>query len=292
MNIGIIGIKDAWSTEALSRHLKQKSAGGTVLELNELGFDLTTNSPYHLTHDLNEFDGFILKKLNKPYSSQLLDKLELLCFMENQGTRFFSSPTNIKKMISRLGCTYHLHANNIPMPPTFITADIDQAVEWAALESPVILKPLYSTKAQGMALLNTRDQAQEEITNLVRRGESTIYLQKKYDLEGSDYAVAFLGGKYIGAYSRVSDGSTWHTTTDDGGKYEAYVPSTEIIHLAERAQTPFNLDFCCVDIANTQEVGPIVFEVSAFGGYKGLQEAADIDVADLVTDYAISHITE
>ena len=38
------------------------------------------------------------------------------------------------------------------------------------------------------------------------------------------YGLIFLGGEYIGAYARVSDGSTWHTTTREGGKYAPYEP--------------------------------------------------------------------
>ena len=61
---------------------------------------------------------------------------------------------------------------------------------------------------------------------------------------------------------------------------------------SQRAQAPFGLDFTCVDVADTKEMGPIVFEVSAFGGYKGLYESSGLDASDLLTSYAISRLKQ
>lgn len=287
MNIGVIGIRGAWSTESLSEQLKRKNAGGEVIELHEISYDLDQHRYYHHHHDLNDFDGFILKKMGVEYSPTLLDELELLELLERKGFTFFSSPQKIRRMISRLSCTINLRDNNIPMPPTFISEDVNDAVEWAAANAPVVLKPLYSTKARGMALLIDEATARKEIEALVSKGEKIIYLQKKHDLQGSDYGLIFLGGEYIGAYARISDGSTWHTTTREGGKYGTFEPPQEYIDLAQRAQEPFGLDFTCVDVADTVESGPIVFEVSAFGGYKGLYQSSGLDASDMLTDYAI-----
>lgn len=292
LNIGVIGIRGAWSTEALSDQLKVKSAGGAILELNEISYDLTTASFHHPDHDLESFDALILKKMGKQYSSSLLDQLELLELLERRGMPFFSSPARVRQMISRLACTIRLWENDIPMPPTFITEDVEAAAKWVDEHGPAIIKPLYSTKAKGMALLNNGTEARDAASNLVHSGEKIIYLQKKLDLSGADYGLVFLGGEFIGAYSRVGDGSSWHTTTQQGGKYAAFDPPPEMIAMAARAQAPFGLDFTCVDVANTVEQGPVVFEVSAFGAYRGLFESAGLDASDLLTDYAIAKLTD
>lgn len=290
MNIGVIGIRGAWSTESLSKHLAQKAAGGDVIELDEISYDLTDGSYTHHQHDLSAFDGFILKKMGRRYSSRLLDELELLEMLERRGLVFFSSPARVRKMISRLSCTIRLREAGIPMPLTFISESVEDAVAWAVAHAPVILKPLYSTKARGMALLTDEAVAREKITALVERGEKIIYLQQKYELDGADYGLVFLGGNYIGAYARVGDGRTWHTTTREGGTYGAFEPPQDFIDLAEQAQRPFGLDFTSVDIADSREAGPIVFEVSAFGGYKGLYRSTGLDASDLLTDYAIEKL--
>jgi ATP-grasp enzyme of GAK system len=292
LNIGVIGIRGAWSTESLSTQLKRKGVGGEVLELHEIAYDLSTGRFDHDHHDLEEFDGFILKKMGKQYSSNLLDQLELLELLERKGLRFFSSPAKIRQMISRLSCTIRLWENNIPMPPTFITEDLDAAIGWVEQQGAVVLKPLYSTKARGMALIHNADETRVAVQSLFDSGEKIIYLQQKLDLSGADYGLVFLGGKYLGAYARVGDGSSWHTTTRQGGKYASFEPGPDMIALAEKAQAPFDLDFTCVDIAETKEMGSVVFEVSAFGAYRGLYESTGLDASDLLTDYAIKKLQE
>jgi ribosomal protein S6--L-glutamate ligase len=84
----------------------------------------------------------------------------------------------------------------------------------------------------------------------------------------------------------VSGEGAWNTTIHSGGRYEAYVPAPEVIEIARRAQQPFGLDFTSVDIAETEH-GPVVFEVSAFGGFRGLLEGLGIDAAGMYADYAI-----
>jgi ribosomal protein S6--L-glutamate ligase len=60
--------------------------------------------------------------------------------------------------------------------------------------------------------------------------------------------------------------------------------------LGRRAQEPFGLTFTTVDIALTP-TGPIVFEVSAFGGYSGALKGCGIDAAALVAEHVISEVS-
>ncbi len=48
--------------------------------------------------------------------------------------------------------------------------------------------------------------------------------------------------------------------------------------MVRRAQVLFDLNFTSVDIVETPD-GPLVFEVSAFGGFKGLTVARNMDGA-------------
>ena len=95
----------------------------------------------------------------------------------------------------------------------------------------------------------------------------------------------------MATYARVNNGNSWNTTINSGGKYEAYEPSPEIIQLARRAQEPFGLDFTCVDVVETNN-GPMVFEVSAFGGFRGLLQANEVDAASLYADYVLGRLEQ
>ncbi|MBV1878788.1 MAG: GAK system ATP-grasp enzyme [Pseudomonadales bacterium] len=286
--IGVVGNRGSWSTESLGQQLHKKGAGGAIVEFNQLSFDLTEQRFIHPDLKLETLDGLVVKKLGPVYSAQLINDLSVLAQLENQGLHIFSAVPKLQRIISRLDCTIALRANDIPMPPTFISRNPEQACYWIKANGPAILKPLYSTKARGMLVLDDASKAEQMLAQYIQGPEQTLYLQKKLDIGTTDYALAFLGGKFLAAYGRAGDGSSWHTTTVTGRKYISYEPPQAIIELASRAQACFELDFCCVDVAISQELGPVVFEVSAFGGFKGLKQGAGIDVAELFADYVIA----
>ena len=49
-------------------------------------------------------------------------------------------------------------------------------------------------------------------------------------------------------------------------------------------------DFTTVDVAETLD-GPVVFEVSAFGGFRGAKEGIGLDAAARYTDYVLEQLT-
>jgi HprK-related kinase B len=120
-------------------------------------------------------------------------------------------------------------------------------------------------------------------------GNPMLYVQKMLELPGRDLGVMFLGGKYVDTYARVKSTGSWNSTIHAGGRYEKYEPSREIIELAERAQSLFNLDFTSVDVVETEQ-GPLVFEVSAFGGFAGLRDGCGFDAASAYAEHAVSEL--
>jgi ribosomal protein S6--L-glutamate ligase len=59
--------------------------------------------------------------------------------------------------------------------------------------------------------------------------------------------------------------------------------------MARRAQALFGMDFTTVDVAET-DAGPVVFEVSAFGGFRGAREGMGLDVAPLYVEHVINRL--
>jgi ribosomal protein S6--L-glutamate ligase len=194
-------------------------------------------------------------------------------------------------MINRLSCSATLRIADIPIPDTVVTENLDAAIAAVERFGEAVLKPLYSTKARGMKLVSADELDMVDRVRWFGLENPVMYIQRKLDLPGQDLGIAFLGGRYVASYARVGNEESWNTTVRAGGSYAPVEPSPDIIRLAERAQAPFGLDFTCVDIAETAD-GPIVFEVSAFGGFRGLHDAYGIDAASLLTEHVISSLAE
>jgi ribosomal protein S6--L-glutamate ligase len=259
-----------------------------LVELDQVRLDLPSGRAMCQGHDLSTFDGLLIKKLGFAYSADLLDRLEMLRHLAGRGVRIFSRPQAIAGLLNRLACTVTLQLAGIPMPDTTITENLDHALDSVADFGMSILKPLYSTKARGMLVLRPGPEARETLV-AYQRQNPVFYLQRAINVGEQDLGVVFLGGEYLTTYARTRKSGAWNTTTASGGRYVPFDPEPAIIELARRAQEPFGLDFTCVDVALTDE-GPYIFEVSAFGGFRGIQEARGIDAARLYAQYALGRI--
>lgn len=294
--IGVIGIAGAWSTERMLDALEARTGQRILIEMQHVAAEFGSGRPrlVHRGRPLDTLDGVIVKKIAERYSPDALDRVELLRVVEAAGVRIFSPPGTIAPLIDRLAGTVKLQVGGIPMPATVVTESVDEAYATVLRFGALIAKPLYTSKARGMLLLRAPGRlgalaGPEELRATIaefKRANEVMYLQQLVDMPGRDLGVTFLGGEYLATYARVRGDASWSTSTSSGGKYQRHEPSREIIELAHRAQALFDLDFTCVDVVETPE-GPRVFEVSAFGGFRGLEDACGLDAAGAYADYAI-----
>lgn len=288
--IGVIGLRGGWSSESLADEVERKTGSRILIDMADAVFETADRSVRAGETNLCELDALIIKKIDREYSPDMLDRLELLRFVESTGVPIFSSPGSIMRLLDRLSCTVTLRAAGIPLPPTVVTPNIERAVAAVRNFGSAVLKPLYSTKARGMLLLEDdgRDLVQA-VTAFQQAGNPTMYIQKKIEIPGRDLGIAFLGGEYVGTYARVGSRDSWNTTINSGGHYEPHEPSSEARRLAHRAQALFNLDFTSVDVVEGA-TGPVIFEVSAFGGYRGLKEALGVNAGEKVVQYVLEKL--
>lgn len=287
--IGVIGIKGGWSSEILADKAAEVTGEERLLiEMDKVRLDLNTGACWYENTDISRLDALIVKKIGSTYHPDMLDRLEMLRFLEERGMPIFSPAISILRILDRLSCTVTLRANDIPMPPTMITENIDEACKAVEEFGQAVFKPLYTSKARGMFVLDHGPDAREAIAEYAK-DFPVMYIQKTINMPDHDLGIVFLGGEYVTTYARAKTNSAWNTTTASGGKYIAVDPEPEIIELARRAQAPFNMTFTCVDVAITDD-GPVVFEVSAFGGFRGLLDARGIDAAELYVNHVLERI--
>ena len=264
-----------------------------IIDMQAVSLDLASQTLIYAGQDICDLDALIIKKIAGEYSPATLDRLELLRVAEAKGVRVFSGAEKILRLIDRLSCTVSLRNAGIPMPETVVTEDVETAYKTVGNYGEAVFKPLYSTKARGMCVIKAADgeaQVRKEIRKFQNENQM-MYIQKKKDLKGQDFGMVFLGGEYLGSYARVTGGDSWNTTIHHGGKYMPYEATPELIKLGYRAQVPFKMDFTTVDVAITEE-GPVIFEVSAFGGFRGAKEGIGIDAAGRYADYVMERLGE
>ena len=288
--IAVVGT-DKWSCQVLVDELKKMTGFGLLIKMERVVADFNNQKVWFEDIDLTTLDAIIIKKISNTYDPCNIDQLEILRYLESCGVRIFSKPEAVIRLLDRLSCTTTLQQGQIPMPPTVITQCPERAQQAVKKFGKAILKPLWTSKARGMEVLTAEDpQLLAKLEKYQQQYGSVLYLQQMLNITSQDYGVVFLGGQYLATYARVKqDQNSWNTTTKSGGKYEPYEPSQEIIDLAYKAQGLFDLDFTCVDMVEVE--GQVyVFEVSAFGGFKGLLEANNINAAELYSQFVLAQL--
>jgi ribosomal protein S6--L-glutamate ligase len=286
-----VGIPGKWSTETLADAVEARTGYRRVIDMGEVGLDLDRRRLLAGEDDLCKFDALIVKKISASYSPNTLDRLELLRVAEAAGVRVFSRAEHILRLIDRLSCTVTLRNAGIPMPETRVTENLDAAMAAVDQFGSAVFKPLYSTKARGMCVIEAQwdKKRKEKEIRAFQQDNPMMYIQKKIKLPGRDLGMVFLAGEYLGTYARVSQSDAWNTTIHSGGRYAEHTASDELIDLARRAQAPFGMDFTTVDVAET-EGEPIVFEVSAFGGFRGALEGIGINAAERYVEHVLTQL--
>ncbi len=289
--IGVIGLPGKWSTEVLADEVEKQTGFRQVIDMALVSLDLAEGRLWFGDDDLSTYDALIIKKITRQYCPNTLDRLELLKFAQAKGVQVFSRPDNIQQLINRLGCTVKMANAGLPMPETVITEDLDMALDTVMRFQSAILKPLFSTKAQGMQQVNSGMKKSHIIRELkkLQADHPSLYIQKTIEFGGRDLGLMFLNNKYLGAYARVGHKDTWNTTIHSGGHYAPATPEQNVIDLAFKAQQLFDMDYTTVDVALTDD-GPKIFEVSAFGGFRGAHEAMNMNVAERYVQYILQRL--
>jgi ribosomal protein S6--L-glutamate ligase len=290
--IGVVGTPGKWSTETLADALEAVTGFRLVIDMGAVCAELDSGVVRYNDWKLTELDGVVVKKISEVYSPATLDRLEMLRMLEQAGVRVFSRVASMQPLIDRLSGTMALYRAGIPMPPTRVTESLAAATSAVWDFESAVFKPLYSTKARGMSLIDTHDDPatmQREI-QAFQAHNPVMYIQQRLHLPGQDLGMVFLGGEYLGTYARVGRAGAWNTTILSGGHYQAYEAGEDLIELAHRAQAIFNLDFTTVDVAETEQ-GPVVFEVSAFGGFHGALKGIGINVAERYVAHILKELS-
>ena len=171
VRIGVVGIPGKWSTETLADALERRTGYRLVIDMGRVELDLAERRLVFEGHDLCGLDGLIVKKISAQYSPNTLDRLELLRVAESAGVRVFSGAENMLRLVDRLSCTVGLRIAGIPMPDTRVTEDMDAAVATVREFGSAVFKPLFSTKARGMSIIDYdmgEDRVRESVEELLQ----------------------------------------------------------------------------------------------------------------------------
>jgi len=278
--VAVAGVPGAWSSERLAAALRAAGAESEIIELARCQLRLPDGRLCHQDRLVDDLDGVAVKKIGDTAEGWVVqERIALLRHLEATGVAVLSEPDRLERAVNRYRMTLELARAGLPVPETVITEDAAQAAAVVEEFGTAVLKPLFTSKGRGMRLLVKGEGVAEALEAHRDAGAGPYYLQRFVRHPGRDLGIAVLDGQFLGAYWRVAGADRWMTTIHAGGRYAPADPPEAAVDLAVRAARHFGLVFTGVDLVETPDVGFAVLEVSAFGGFRGLEVACGIDAA-------------
>ncbi len=289
MKIGVAGIPGAWSSEHLAECLRTQGAEAFVFSLGDVLHDLVSGAVSWNGQNLGGLAGVAVKKLGDQSNASARLRLHALRALEARGVRVFSPADTIDLAMDRYRMTMILAAAGLPVPET-IAAEYGPALQAALTRvSDAVVKPIYTSKGRGM--IRVREGTGVPSLKPTSEGAQPCLVQRFVESPGRDIGATVVGGRFLGAFYRVATEGEWMTTTNVGGVYAPCELSAKGIAYAERAAQTFGLDYTVVDLVE-QGDDFLIYEVSAFGGFRGLLEASGVDAAATYAHHIISTLEQ
>ena len=177
----------------------------------------------------------------------------------------------------------------LPIPKTMLGRfPLKSEVVERVVGFPCVLKVVTGSHGAGVYLCETPKQFEDlsELISSLDSKNSMIIQEYIKESEGRDLRVIVVGGRVVGAMQRKSTDGSFKANISRGGEGEAYNVDEEMEMLAIRVAKVLDLDIAGVDLLFHSD-GYKICEANSSPGFKGFEQALDINVPQKIFDYAM-----
>ncbi len=227
-------------------------------------------------------DGVFVRGICGGSLEQLILRLDHLHVLETYRIKVYNPTRAIELSVDKGIASVLLARAGLPTPPTWVTADLQEALNIAAGEFSrghgIVSKPLFGSQGEGVLLHRQLDSIRA-----LQPAGGVYYLQRFVGSQPPrDYRVFVIAGRAVAAMCRY--GADWRTNVAQGGRCERAVLDKALSSMAEKSAQTLLLDYAGVDIICDSQSRLWVLEVNGIPAWKGLQGVCDVDVTGLLVD--------
>ncbi|NAY91570.1 RimK family alpha-L-glutamate ligase [Muricauda sp. JGD-17] len=174
----------------------------------------------------------------------------------------------------------------VPIPETVFSINPDNIEEQIKLLGgpPVIIKLQEGTHGQGVILAESKKSAKSIIDTFYKMDTSILLQRYIEEAKGEDIRIIVVGNKVVASMKRISDVDDFRSNVHRGADAEAVQPTAKEKHIALNATKYLGLGVAGVDLMRSKK-GPVLIEVNASPGLKGIEAASNINVAEHIIKY-------
>lgn len=280
MRIGVFGNQDSWYVHEL---LRVGTARGHVVQpllFEQFAARVSTRQVEFMCGemDLTRLDVILVRTMPPGSLEQVVARMDMLAGLEARGVRIINPPRALECAVDKYLTTQRLAAAGIPVPATIVCENSDAALEaFEILGRDVVIKPLFGAEGRGIMRVSDPELAMRAFRTLERLG-AVLYLQKFIAGSGCDIRILLLDGQPVGSMKRTPKPGDFRANISQQGSGVVHAPTVAELELAHQAAIITGSLFAGVDLMYNADLEPLVIEVNAVPGWRGLQKACDIDV--------------
>lgn len=174
----------------------------------------------------------------------------------------------------------------IPIPETVFSINPDNVETQIDLlgGAPVIIKLQEGTQGKGVILAESKKSAKSMIDTLYNMNTSILLQQYIEEAKGEDLRVIVVGNKVVASMKRTSGLDDFRSNVHRGADTEAVQLTPKEKSMALSATKHLGLGIAGVDLIRSKK-GPLLIEVNASPGLKGIEEATGVNVAKQIIQF-------
>lgn len=213
--------------------------------------------------------------------------ISLIEQMEMAGLLVFNRYESILKTKNKVKTMQILDHYGIPIPKTVVIrqpADLPQAVKLVD-GFPIIFKQPVGSFGQGVTIL----ESMRALKSFLLWNQPMYLLQQyvKYS-KGKDIRIFVVNGKVVGSMMREAQKGEFRSNIELGGKGRPVEITDEEMSIAIRSVQALDLSYGGVDVMRGKD-GPVVLEVNSNPGFKELERATGVNIAQAIVEYAVDY---
>ena len=174
----------------------------------------------------------------------------------------------------------------IPIPETLFSINPDNIAEQIRIlgGAPVIIKIQEGTQGMGVILAESKKSAKSIIDTFYKMDTSILLQRYVEEANGEDIRIIVVGNKVVASMKRTSEIDEFRSNVHRGGKTEEVEISPREKYIALNATKYLGLGVSGVDLMRSKN-GPVLLEVNASPGLKGIEGATGVNVAKHIIQF-------
>jgi RimK family alpha-L-glutamate ligase len=213
---------------------------------------------------------------------QITTRLNILHMLKALRVPVYNDGKAIERTVDKAMTSFLLYQNGVATPETWVCESRQQAHEIISKHARLVIKPLFGSQGQGVRLVDNKKLPLPMDAHV----DGVFYLQQFVEAT-HDYRVFIVNNEVVAAMQRT--GETWLHNVAQGARCKE-IDDKDVLDIALQAASALDIAYCGVDVIRDKAGKCWVLEVNSIPAWRGLQEVAQANIAQVLVNDFLSQI--